>query len=79
MAKFIECNKLTSPTNDIYHIVSIYGLQGVGYDVSDWIEDNLDGKWTTYSFGYQCSLGNGGQAYCFSDESDAIAFKLRWM
>ncbi len=79
MAKFIEYDKLASPTNDIYHIVPLKGLQGVGCIEYKWIEENCIGKWSAHPHDYPCSFGNGRQLYYFSEESDAVAFKLRWL
>lgn len=76
MAKFIEFNIASDNGKRPllkygYYIIPIYGIHGVEYEKSNWIEDNLHGHWTSYVFGR-------GQSYCFSNELDAMAFKLMW-
>lgn len=58
-----------------YNIVPIYGKQNVDESIMSWIENNINGDWTTFSF----VAPEDGQGYCFLEELDTVAFKLRWL
>lgn len=46
------------------------GVEGVIYDMAEWCIDNCANDW---------ALHWNEERAIFNDESDAVAFKLRWM
>jgi len=79
MANFIKYETIKKKYNEPitkygYRIVPIYGKQTVDESITAWIENNINGDWTTFSF----AAPECGQGYCFSEELDVVAFKLRW-
>lgn len=78
MATFVDMNLISGdekiPADYGYHIVPIYTEYHISSEKKKWIENNLDGKWSSFTFG----VPSMGQTYCFFNKSDAMAFKLRW-
>ena len=77
MAKFIEYKTIEKKDYEQiiqhgYYPISMYGKQKIDESIKEWIENNVDGCWSTFSF----SIPTFGQSYCFSEENDAMAFKL---
>ena len=69
----------TSPMDYGYHIIPLYSIQH-SQEMSDWVDENVKGEWTFFIFGpISLSASSGGTSYCFKDEIDAFAFKLRWI
>lgn len=79
MANYIEIMKAKhyqeiNITEVGFVIVPIYGSIKLDDDKKKWIENNLEGIWTSFRFG----MPKDGHGYCFKNEDDAMAFKLRW-
>lgn len=80
MAKFIEYRTIKKGSYEMiakygYFVIPVYGKQKINESTKKWIEDNVNGCWTTFSF----AIPKHGQSYCFLEELDAMAFKLRWV
>lgn len=82
MAEYFEFDSIFNgyslPEEMGYSIVSLFGKDKTEYDhrniINEWIEENISGPWSTFMFG----IPRDGQSYCFLDEEDAMAFRLRW-
>lgn len=58
-----------------YYILPIHNFNYQDSDlIQDWIEQNVVSDWTFWDF----SIAPEGRTYCFKDQTDAIAFKLRF-
>lgn len=80
MAKFIKYSTIKKESHEMiakygYIVISVYGKQKINKSTKKWIEDNVNGYWTTFSF----VIPKHGRSYCFLEELDAMAFKLRWI
>lgn len=80
MANYIAYNILSGrghlrpPRKFGYVIVPIYGSIHITKKTEEWVDENVVGNWTWFVFGNPTN----GIGYCFEQEEDAFAFKMRF-
>ena len=57
-----------------YYQIPIFGPEYFFEEILEWINDNLNGDWTYFSF----SVPDMRITYCFKLDEDIMAFKLDW-
>ena len=68
--------------NPTYEVQLTRMLGAVDYnemvEIFKWLKENIEGQWTDRTF-HNGSVVLVGPSFHFEDETDAIAFKMRWL